>query len=243
MPDRDFKGVWIPKEIWLDTRLNMLDKGILVEIDSLDNGIDGCWASNDYLAEFCQCSNTKVSKAVSKLIELGYVTSDCFDGRKRKLQSCLAKNARLPSKKDKAAKQKMQESNIENNIENIYPYSPHDKKSEIAPGFDRFYGAYPKKVSKQTAVKAWNKLKPNEELIERIIADVNRRKGGEWRGKDKQYIPFPATYLNQRRWEDEHDTGVVEAALVERQRTVEEVMQWTMEKPIGVQPIWMDKVR
>ena len=53
--DRDFKGIWIPKEIWLDERLNALDKIILAEINSLD-GEDGCYASNQYLAEFCQCS-------------------------------------------------------------------------------------------------------------------------------------------------------------------------------------------
>lgn len=40
---RDFKGVWIPKEVWLDTRLNALDKVILTEIDSLDNGERGCY--------------------------------------------------------------------------------------------------------------------------------------------------------------------------------------------------------
>ena len=36
--ERDFKGVWIPKEVWLDERLSMLDKGIFAEIDSLDKG-------------------------------------------------------------------------------------------------------------------------------------------------------------------------------------------------------------
>ena len=52
--NRDFKGVWIPKEVWLDTRLNALDKVILMEIDSLDQGEKGCYASNEHLAEFCQ---------------------------------------------------------------------------------------------------------------------------------------------------------------------------------------------
>mgnify|MGYP003553470699 FL=1 len=63
--NRDFKGVWIPKEVWLDTRLNALDKVILMEIDSLDQGEKGCYASNEHLATFCQCSKTKVSTAIS----------------------------------------------------------------------------------------------------------------------------------------------------------------------------------
>ena len=37
MQKRDFKGVWIPKEIWLSTDLKVMEKLILVEIDSLDN--------------------------------------------------------------------------------------------------------------------------------------------------------------------------------------------------------------
>lgn len=89
---RDFKGVWISKNIWLDNRLNMLEKGILTEIDSLDNEETGCYASNQYLAKFCQCSETKVSTAISKLIELGYIYVKSFDGRIRILKSRLSKN-------------------------------------------------------------------------------------------------------------------------------------------------------
>lgn len=116
--ERDFKGVWIPKEIWLDERLNALDKIIFVEIDSLCSDERGCYASNQYLAEFCQCSETKISKAISKLIKLGYLYVVSFNGRQRELQSCLAKNARQNNKKCKAAKQKMQDNNIDNNIVN-----------------------------------------------------------------------------------------------------------------------------
>lgn len=66
---RDFKGVWIPKQVFLDERLNAIEKLILAEVDSLDvEGSEGCFASNEYLAKFCQCSVTKVSTSVSKLI-------------------------------------------------------------------------------------------------------------------------------------------------------------------------------
>ena len=35
--DRNFKGIWIPKEIWLAEDLTMQEKVMLVEIDSLDD--------------------------------------------------------------------------------------------------------------------------------------------------------------------------------------------------------------
>ena len=101
MEQRGFKGVWIPREIWLDERLNALDKVILAEIDSLDNE-DGCIAGNDYLAGFCQCSVTKVSTAISKLKEFGLIRIDSFDGRRRVLKSCIAKSESEPFKICKA---------------------------------------------------------------------------------------------------------------------------------------------
>lgn len=89
MADREFKGVWIPKEVWLDERLNPLEKVILFEVDSLDKGEQGCFASNEYIAKFCSCSAWKVSTAISKLIDLGYIRLESFDGRQRVLKSCL----------------------------------------------------------------------------------------------------------------------------------------------------------
>lgn len=111
---RDFKGVWIPKEVWIDTRLNALDKVILTEIDSLD-AENGCFASNEYLAQFCQCSITKVSTAISKLIEYGYLYVESFDGRKRTLKSRLSKFERQTCKNLKADIKNLKENNISNN--------------------------------------------------------------------------------------------------------------------------------
>lgn len=115
---RDFKGVWIPKEIWLDEKLNMLEKGILTEIDSLDNEKTGCYASNKYIADFCQCSETKVSSAVSKLKKLGYIYEKSFDGRQRILKSRLTNFVRQDCKKCDAGSQNLQHNNIYNNLDN-----------------------------------------------------------------------------------------------------------------------------
>lgn len=115
--ERDFKGIWIPKEVWLDDRLTALDKIILMEINSLDND-EGCFASNGYLAEFCQCSEAKVTKAIAKLREFGYLYIKKFDGRKRFLGSCLVKSTRQTSKKYEADWEKVRHNNIYNNINN-----------------------------------------------------------------------------------------------------------------------------
>ena len=111
---RDFKGIWFPAEVWLDERLTPLEKIILMEIDSLDNE-DNCYASNEHLAKFCQCSQSKVSKAISKLKSLGYVEVVSFDGRSRKLRSCLAFFTKQTSKKCQSAEQILQERVLDKN--------------------------------------------------------------------------------------------------------------------------------
>ena len=133
--ERDFKGVWIPKEVWLDNRLNALDKVILTEIDSLDQGESGCYASNKYIADFCQCSERKVSDAITKLTKLGYIKLTSFDGRMRVLQSCLAKSASLPRKNCEADTQNLLGSTIENNTVNNTDIT----HSEIQDIFDMYH--------------------------------------------------------------------------------------------------------
>ena len=128
---RDFKGIWIPKEVWLDERLNALDKIILAEIDSLDSSDRGCWASNKHISDFCQCSETKVSTAISKLIEYGYLYVKSFDGRSRELKSRLSNFERQTFKKCKADFQNLKESNIYNNTSNN-----KRKKERKTTGYD-----------------------------------------------------------------------------------------------------------
>lgn len=70
--------------------------------------------------------------------------------------------------------------------------------------FATFWGLYPKKVAKGAAIKAWLKLKP-EERQEVIEALANHIKYWRVKGTDKEYIPYPASWLNQMRWLDELD--------------------------------------
>ena len=113
--NRDFKGVWIPKEIWLNEELTLLEKVIFVEIDSLDNE-DHCVAGNEYFANFCNCSESKVTKAIKKLKDLNMIEELSFDGRHRKLR--VVKNTNESSKKYEADSQKVRSNNIDNKQSN-----------------------------------------------------------------------------------------------------------------------------
>ncbi|MBR5289350.1 MAG: transcriptional regulator [Clostridia bacterium] len=70
--------------------------------------------------------------------------------------------------------------------------------------FDRFWKAYPCKIAKVKAQAAFSKIDPDDELLEVMIRAVEAQKQTEqWLRDGGQYIPYPTTWLNQRRWEDE----------------------------------------
>ena len=84
-------------------------------------------------------------------------------------------------------------------------------------GFDSFWSAYPKKQSKPDAERAWTKLKDSEHP--KVLAGLERWKGSnDWKRDNGQFIPFPATFLNKRRWEDSPARGGSESKVEEQMR-------------------------
>ena len=72
MQQRDFKGIWIPCEIWLASELTLLEKIFLVEIDSLDNE-QNCYASNAYFADFFGISKGRCTQIIKSLEAKGFI--------------------------------------------------------------------------------------------------------------------------------------------------------------------------
>jgi len=80
------------------------------------------------------------------------------------------------------------------------------KKSTFGPdnNFELFWQAYPKKVKKQRALRAWQKQKIPPKTLPAIIKAIKKQdQSDEWIKDDGQFIPHPSTWLNDRRWEDE----------------------------------------
>lgn len=80
----------------------------------------------------------------------------------------------------------------------------------VAPFFERFWKAYPKKVAKIAASKAFTKVmreqRNPDSFIDALIKSVERYKRSEQWSKDNgKFIPYPATFLNGGRWMDEID--------------------------------------
>lgn len=111
---RDFKGIWIPKAVWLDEDLTTLEKCLLAEIDSLDKG-QGCYASNEYLASFFGLSQSRMANIITELRQRGYLKTVRFDGRVRFLRSSFfAENGLSLTKNGNEGYQKQQTSLTKN---------------------------------------------------------------------------------------------------------------------------------
>lgn len=75
--------------------------------------------------------------------------------------------------------------------------------------FDDFYSAYPKKKNRGAAEKAWNKIKPDSNLLKEMLSAISKQKESkDWRKDDGQFIPYPASWLNGKMWLDEVETDV-----------------------------------
>lgn len=87
-----------------------------------------------------------------------------------------------------------------------------EQDRNISARFARFWDSYPKKKSKGDAEKVWKRLKPDEQLTQRIIAAVEQAKTQvDWLKDGGQFIPYPATWLNARGWEDEQSSVLASA--------------------------------
>jgi hypothetical protein len=93
--------------------------------------------------------------------------------------------------------------------------SPSADAAKAVDNFAIFWVLYPRKDDKQTALKSFQKINPNDDLMEKICEAVRvQSKSQQWTKDNGSFIPLPATWLNKRRWEDESIVEKVDAAEV-----------------------------
>lgn len=90
--NRDFKGIWIPREIWMMEDLSAQEKCLWAEIHSLfDREKGGCFASNEYLMEFIGVKERRLQEMISSLKEKGLIVQVSFNGRERVIKAVMPK--------------------------------------------------------------------------------------------------------------------------------------------------------
>ena len=85
--NRLFTGIWIPKDIYLNTEVKWIAKILFLEIHSFTANGKSCFMSNEYISKFLGISIRQVTRLITELKMIGWIEEASFDGRKRYLKS------------------------------------------------------------------------------------------------------------------------------------------------------------
>ena len=84
------------------------------------------------------------------------------------------------------------------------PRSTYRMVGDDDPQFARFWDAYPKRVAKKEARKAWEQLQPTPETVDQMLETLSWQcLQPDWLRDGGQFIPYPASWLRAERWTDE----------------------------------------
>ncbi len=92
--------------------------------------------------------------------------------------------------------------------------SREERREEVEKknrAFAEFWLAYPRRVAKPAALKAWAKLKEGDYATLMAALEIAKR-SPQWTDGGGRYIPHPATWLNDERWKDEQQSLSLESA-------------------------------
>lgn len=198
MTERDFKGIWIPKVLWFTEELTLQEKILLLEIDSLDNE-RGCFASNGHLGKIVQCHPKSISRSIAALKKKGLIHDRDSTDEQRTLRVTLA-GLRVMGK---AATPKPDVTPPRNSA--LPPPQPIVTQSNTVSNkekplilFDDFWDLYDKKHDRAKCEKKWDHLPGRDRIA--IMAHMPLYVMAT---PEKKFRKNPATYLNNRTWEDE----------------------------------------
>lgn len=224
---RDFKGVWIPKEIWLNDNLGWTEKILLVEIDSLAKNGD-CFATNEYFSQFMKLSKDRISKLITSLSRKNLIKVDLIykenskeidkriitvitgetppqdpigenaDTPRRKHLDPLGENADTPIGENAYYNNTKIFNNTINNTTN-----KRDINNMLKEEFERLWSIYPRKQGKAKAYKSYIKARKNAlyETIEKGLYQYIKYINANT--IQPEYIKHGSTWFAQESWLDE----------------------------------------
>lgn len=210
--ERDFSI--LANKVLQDPRLSMRGLGLLVRLLSRPDN----WETNsEVLSREFDCGREQMRTVLGELRDLGYMklvkTQDAkghwssqwfvLEEPEQLDMSPPLPNAGQPEPGNRVLGQP--DAITKTDYKEPIPKKPRASLADgLAERFDSFWNAYPKKVGKDAARKAFDKRKPDAELLGKMIYAVSQQKQSPgWLKDDGQYIPNPATWLNQGRWQDE----------------------------------------
>ncbi len=226
MDERPSYYAVIPAKVRYDPDLKDKAKLLYAEISSLCNKSGECKATNNYFAKLYKVTPVTISRLIKQLKDKGYIrclikykdNSKEVEERVIKIidGGIIKNDKRGINKNDNRGINKNVNRGINkivkeeyiNNINNNTPYNPPIQDevddNDYLKKFELFWSLYPKKQKKEVVKKWFKKNNPDDELMQVILDSLEKfKQTTQWTKNDKQFIPHPSTWLNQKRWEDE----------------------------------------
>jgi hypothetical protein len=220
--ERDFKGVWVSKEIWLNEKLGWSEKLLLVEIDSLAKNGE-CFASNEHFAKFFGLSKDRISKMVTSLKRKGFIAVDIiYKSNSKEIEKRIIKvidptvetpiphgeNAYTPIGENTDTP--IGENAIDNNTlsfnnTSINNTSNKNNNTQILKNeFEHLWNFYPKKQDKKRAMQSFLKAR-KEVSLETIKSGLtNYVQYIQINNIEPQFIKNGSTWFNGQCWNDDY---------------------------------------
>jgi len=185
---------------------NHARKLILLMLANHSNGHTGqCNPSHKRLAMECEMSPSTVRKHINDLASMGFLTiiPKFVDGVQLPNQYVLNIDPCRETAEGMPVNGRGVCRETAPNKQEDKPVIETNKAISKDSNFEIFWKAYPRKTNKGFAKKVFDKLKPSDELLQKMLHAIEVQKRSVWQDKDPQYIPHPSTWLNGERWEDE----------------------------------------
>ena len=175
--------------------MTLIDHYILNEEPFPLDHLDICWTIG------AKTDNEKT--AVCLILSKFFVQTDSGYEHKR----CDEEIAKYHDKSEKAKESVSKRWNKDTNVIRTYnegntnqePLTKNQEPITIID-FEKFYSMYPKKVKKERAIKAWLKHKPD---IDTVLKSLEHQLSNDKRFREKEFTPYPASWLNDKEWENE----------------------------------------
>ena len=217
--EREFKGVWIPREIYLHEGLTPMDKFLLVEIDSLSKNGE-CFASNEHFSKFLGISKSHVSRLISKLVKLGLIKVDLkykenTKAVEKRVITPIRIDAHTPTHKsvyplriDAHTPIRIDAQDINTVITNtnINTLNKGLNNKSIEKEFADLWRQYPRKMGKKKAEQSYIKARKNNTEYETIENGLkNYIKYVKSNNVEEQFIKHGSTWFGNECWNEEYN--------------------------------------
>lgn len=204
----------LPASVRYDAGIPPNAKLLYAEISSLTDRTGYCYATNAYFERLYELSERTVIRLLRALVRAGYISITDADGGSamRKIYAGVNPVTVPPDKNVSTPLTEMSappDKNVTQNNKGTSKRTPKAPKKTAewkSERFEAFWQFYPRGENRKAAIRAWDKLRPSDELLAEIGRALKRQMAtADW--MNGVGIPYASTYLNNARWTDRLKDG------------------------------------